>query len=141
MPELMTERLKTPRFDTTLLLTFAVAALALAAIGTYGLFAYHVARRTREIGIRIALGAAPRNIVGGVVRDGATLGLLGIGFGVAASMLLSRAMRGLVFGISTIDPISLGGSALVLIGIAIAACLLPARRAASVDPAVTLVAE
>ena len=141
MPELMTERLKTPRFDTTLLLTFAVAALALAAIGTYGLFAYHVARRTREIGIRIALGAAPRNIVGGVVRDGATLGLLGIGFGVAASMLLSRAMRGLVFGISTIDPISLGGSALVLIGIAIATCLLPARRAASVDPAVTLVAE
>ena len=141
MPELMTTRLKTPRFDMTLLLTFAAAALALAAIGTYGLFAYHIARRTREIGIRIALGAAPRMILGAVVRDGLMLGLWGIAFGVAASVTLSRVVRGLVAGISTIDPLALGGSALVLIVISVAACLLPARRAAGVDPAVTLVAE
>ena len=141
MPELMVTRLKTPRFDMTLLLTFAVAALALAAIGTYGLFAYHVARRTREIGIRIALGAAPRQILGGVVRDGLVLGLLGIGLGIAASIALSRVMRGLVAGISTVDPVALGASALVLITIAVAACLVPARRASAVDPAVTLAAE
>ena len=134
-------RLKTPRFDMAVLLTFAVAALVLAAIGTYGLFAYHIARRTREIGIRIALGAAPRTILGAVVRDGLMLGLLGIGFGVAASLMLSRVVRGLVAGISTIDPIALGASALVLILIALAACLAPARRASSVDPAVTLAAE
>lgn len=141
MSELMMTRLKTPRFDMTVLLTFAVAALVLAAIGTYGLFAYHIARRTREIGIRIALGAAPRTILGGVVRDGLWLALLGIGFGVAASLTLSRVVRGLVVGISTVDPIALGASALVLIVIALAACLAPARRASSVDPAVTLVAE
>jgi len=141
MPELMMTRLKTPRFDMAVLLTFAVAALVLAAIGTYGLFAYHIARRTREIGIRIALGAAPRTILGAVVRDGLMLGLLGIGFGVAASLMLSRVVRGLVAGISTIDPIALGASALVLILIALAACLAPARRASSVDPAVTLAAE
>ncbi|HEV8217783.1 MAG TPA: FtsX-like permease family protein, partial [Gemmatimonadaceae bacterium] len=141
MPELMTAHLKTPRFDLTLLLTFAVAALVLAAIGTYGLFAYHVARRTREIGIRIALGAAPRMILATVVRDGLMLGLLGVGFGAAASILLSRVVRGLVAGISTVDPIALGTSAVVLIVIALAACLVPARRASSVDPAVTLAAE
>jgi len=141
MPELMTARLKTPRFDMTLLLTFAIAALLLAAIGTYGLFAYHVARRRREIGIRIALGATPRLILGSVVRDGTLLGLLGIAFGVAASLALSRVVRGLVAGISTVDPLALATSALVLIVIAVAACLSPALRAASVDPAVTLIAE
>ena len=141
MPELMTMRLKTPRFDMTLLFMFAVAALALAAIGTYGLFAYHIARRTREIGIRIALGAAPRTILGTVLRDGLMLGLLGIAFGVAASVALSRVVRGLVAGISTTDPLALGASALVLIAIALAACLAPARRASTVDPAVTLAAE
>ncbi|HVE36133.1 MAG TPA: FtsX-like permease family protein, partial [Gemmatimonadaceae bacterium] len=102
---------------------------------------YHIARRTREIGIRIALGAAPRTIVGSVVRDGLTLGLFGIVFGVAASVLLSRVVRGLVAGISTIDPIALGASALELLVIALAACLAPARRASSVDPVVTLAAE
>ena len=141
MRELMATRLKTPRFDMSLLLTFAAAALALAAIGTYGLFAYHISRRTREIGIRIALGAAPRRILGAVVRDGLMLGVLGLAFGVAASLALSRVVRGLVAGISTIDPLALGGSALVLMVITLVACLLPARRAAAVDPAVTLVAE
>ncbi len=141
MPELMATRLKTPLFDMTLLLTFAVAALLLAAIGTYGLFAYHIARRTREIGIRIALGAAPRTILGAVVRDGMLLGLMGIAFGVAASLALSRVVRGLVSGISPVDPVALAASALVLIVVAVAACLAPARRASSVDPSVTLVAE
>jgi predicted permease len=141
MPELMATRFKTPRFDMILLLTFAVAALVLAAIGTYGLFAYHIARRTREIGIRIALGAAPRTILGTVVRDGLMLGVLGTVFGAAASLALSRVVRGLVVGISTIDPIALGASAFVLIVIALAACIAPARRASSVDPAVTLTAE
>ena len=141
MPELMATHLKTPRFDMTLLLTFAAAALLLAAIGTYGLFAYHIARRTREIGIRIALGAAPRTILGSVVRDGLDARPVGDGVGVAASLALSRVVRGLVTGISTIDPIALVASALVLIAIALAACIAPARRASSVDPAVTLAAE
>lgn len=141
MPELMAQNLKTPRFQMLLLVTFGAAALLLAAVGTYGLFAYMVARRRREIGIRLALGADARQIVATVLRDGLTLAGVGIVAGFAASIALSRVMRGMVAGITTLDPTALVASAIVLMLVALLACLGPARRASRVDPAVTLAAE
>ena len=141
MSELMDRELKTPRFQMLLLLTFGASALLLAAVGTYGMFAYMIARRRRELGIRIALGAGPRQIVGAVLRDAMVLASLGVAAGIAASIALSRLMRGMVAGITTFDPASLAASVLVLTAIALLACLGPARRATKVDPAVTLAAE
>lgn len=141
MSDLMSDRLKSPRFQMLLLLTFGASALALAAVGTYGLFAYMIARRRRELGIRIALGAGSRQIVGSVLRDGLVLAGGGVLAGVMASIGLSRLMRGMVAGITTLDPVALAVSGIVLVAIALLACLGPARRAASVDPAVTLAAE
>jgi putative ABC transport system permease protein len=140
-PEIVVQRLKTPRFDMILLVTFGAAALVLAAIGTYGLFAYMISRRTRELGIRLALGAAQRQIVGAVVRDGLLLAAAGAAVGIVASVWLARAMHGMVFGVSTFDPLTLIGSAVLLVAIAVGACLVPARRAAAVDPVITLAAE
>jgi putative ABC transport system permease protein len=141
MSEMMGRELKTPRFQMLLLLTFGASALLLAAVGTYGLFAYMVARRRRELGIRIALGAGSRQILAAVLRDGLLLAGAGVAAGIAASVALSRVMRGMVAGITTLDPASLLASAVVLLAIALLACLGPARRASKVDPAVTLVAE
>ena len=141
MPELMDRQLKTPRFQMLLLLTFGASALLLAAVGTYGLFAYMIARRRREIGIRLALGAGGWQILRAVLRDGLVLAAIGVAAGIAASVALSRVMRGMVAGITTLDPLALVASAFVLLVIALLACLGPARRAAGVDPAVTLAAE
>lgn len=141
MASRMSRRLRTPRFDMLLLVTFSVVALVLAAIGTYGLFAYLIARRTRELGIRIALGAERRQIIGAVLSDGLKLAAIGVAIGVVSSLLVVRAARSMVVGVSPFDPLTLfGGSALLLI-VAALACLTPARRASSVDPAITLAAE
>jgi putative ABC transport system permease protein len=141
MPELIGEELTSPRFDMLLLVAFAVAALVLSAVGTYGLFAYVVSRRTRELGIRLALGAAPRQLVGAVLRDGLGIGAVGVAIGAVGSVMASRVLRGMVSGVSGIDPITLAASALVLLVVAAVACLTPARRAGAVDPVVTLSAE
>jgi putative ABC transport system permease protein len=141
MPELVARRLKTPRFDMMLIVAFGAAALVLAAIGIYGLFAYMISRRTRELGIRLALGAAERQILGAVLRDGLMLATAGVVTGTVASLVLVRSMRGMVFGVSTFDPLTLIASAAVLVAIAVGACLVPARRAAKVDPVVALAAE
>jgi putative ABC transport system permease protein len=141
MPELVARRLKTPRFDMMLIVAFGAAALVLAAIGIYGLFAYMISRRTRELGIRLALGAAERQILGAVLRDGLMLATAGVMTGTVASLVLVRSMRGMVFGVSTFDPLTLIASAALLVAIAVGACLVPARRAAKVDPVVTLAAE
>jgi putative ABC transport system permease protein len=141
MPQLMQHELRTPRFQTFLLLTFSAAALALAAIGTYGLFAYAVTARTRELGIRIALGAQPRQILAAVMGDAFKLAALGIIVGTGCVLVLGRALRGMIVGVSPFDPLSIAGSAVLLLAVAAVACLGPARRASSVDPAVTLSAE
>jgi putative ABC transport system permease protein len=141
MPELMREQLVAPRFDMLLVVVFAVAALVLSAVGTYGLFSYVVSRRTRELGIRLALGAAPLNLVGSVVRDGLLVALLGIAVGAAGGQLASRVLRSIVPGVSALDAVTVGISALVLLVVAAVACLVPARRAGAVDPVVTLSAE
>jgi putative ABC transport system permease protein len=141
MPQLMRRELRTPRFQALLLLTFSAAALALAAIGTYGLFAYAVTRRTRELGIRIALGAAPRQILVAVIGDAFKLASLGVVVGTGCALVLVRAASGMIVGVSPFDPVSIAGSALLLLAVAAVASLGPARRASSVDPAVTLSAE
>jgi hypothetical protein len=141
MPELIDDQLTSPRFDMLLLVTFALAALGLSAVGTYGLFAYVVSRRTRELGIRLALGAAPSQIVRAVLQDGLGLAGVGIVVGAVGSVLASRVLRGMVSGVSTIDPLTIGISALVLLAVATVACFGPARRAGAVDPVVTLTAE
>jgi putative ABC transport system permease protein len=141
MASLMSWRLRTPRFEMLLLSSFSAVALALAAIGTYGLFAYLIARRTRELGIRIALGAERRHIVAAVVGDGLRLAALGLSIGIASSLILVRAVRTMVVGVSPFDPLTLIGGSLLLLIVATLACLAPARRASNVDPAVTLAAE
>jgi putative ABC transport system permease protein len=117
---------------------FAVIALLLACIGIYGVTAYSVSRRTRELGIRMALGAQRREVSGLVIRQGMTPVLIGLGMGLAAAFFLTRLMSSLLFGVSTNDPLTFAGIALLLVTIALLACWIPARRATKVDPMVAL---
>ena len=113
-------------------------ALSLAAIGIYGAFFYWIAQRTREMGIRLALGAGTVDILALVLGRGLRLSLLGIGIGLAASYLLARLVSGLLFGIAPTDPVTFATVALSLLAVALLACYVPARRATKVDPMVAL---
>lgn len=122
------------RLVSTLCAAFGLIATLMAAVGLYGVMAFHVSRRTREIGIRIALGARNADVLGMVLREAVLLAGLGVAVGVPASVALGRYVRGILFGIQPDDAVVYAGSAALLIGTAIAASLLPARRAARVDP-------
>jgi predicted permease len=126
------------RFYASLLATFAVLALTLAAVGIYGVISYSVQRRRRELGIRIALGASGDRVVGMVMRQGMTLALTGAAIGLAAASLLTRVLSGQLFGVSATDPLTFLAAPMILIAIALVACVIPARRAVSVDPASAL---
>ncbi|MEN6335800.1 MAG: ABC transporter permease [Phycisphaerales bacterium] len=126
------------RFAGWLGTAYACVALVMCAVGIYGLLAYYVVRRTREIGVRLALGAKPRDIMRLVLRQVLGLALVGMAVGLLAALALSHALRSLVFGVSTNDPVTFVLAFLVLGGVALAACLLPARRAARVDPMTAL---
>jgi putative ABC transport system permease protein len=117
-----------------LLTGFAGAALVLAAIGIYGVLAYHVTQRTREIGIRMALGAPAQAVLSLVLWQGMSLALIGVGIGVALALALTRAMQRLLFEVEPTDPFTFAGGATLLLGVALLACWLPARRASKVDP-------
>jgi predicted permease len=130
-----------PRFYATFLMTFAAVALVLAAVGIYATMAYMVGRRTQEMGIRMALGAPPARIVGLVLRQGGTLAALGAVLGLAAAAALSRVLAAFLFGITPTDPWTFAAAAALLGGVALTACLVPARRATRVDPVRALTAE
>ncbi|MEO6447029.1 MAG: ABC transporter permease [Gemmatimonadaceae bacterium] len=129
------------RFTMLVLSAFALAALTLAAVGVHGVLSYAVAQRTREIGIRVALGADLGRVRRLIFSDGARLAGFGIGIGLVGAFILSRAMRTLLFGVGASDPASFVGVSALLLGVAIAACWMPARRAGRVDPIEALRAE
>ncbi|MCW5556930.1 MAG: ABC transporter permease [Verrucomicrobiae bacterium] len=141
MDQVIAETVTQPRFHSGLLGLFAALALMLAAIGLYGLLAYAVTQRTQEIGIRLALGAQQRNVLALVIGQGMKLALLGAGIGLVLALALTRLLRTLLYEIHPSDPATFGGVSVLLLGIALLACWLPARRAARVDPGVALRAE
>jgi predicted permease len=130
-----------PRFNALMLAMFAGAALLLAAVGVYGVMAYSVSARMRELGVRIALGATARQVVGLVLVEGVRLAGLGAAAGVAAAVALSRLMRSLLISVAPTDPAILGAAAFAIVAVAIAAALVPARRASAVDPMIVLRSE
>jgi ABC-type antimicrobial peptide transport system permease subunit len=113
---------------------FAILALVLSAAGIYGVISYQVARRTREIGVRIALGAARGSVVSRVVAEAAGLAVLGIAIGLLVALLATRSAETFLFGISATDPATFAATSLLLLGIAIVAALVPALRAAAIPP-------
>jgi putative ABC transport system permease protein len=126
------------RFNALLFGAFAAMALLLAAVGIYGVMSFVVGQRSREIGLRTALGAGRARVFRDVLRDGMTTALLGTVLGSAGAWYVGRLMRGTVYGVGVVDPTAFCFVTLTLLGAALAACLLPARRAASVDPMVAL---
>ncbi|HEU0176950.1 MAG TPA: ABC transporter permease [Blastocatellia bacterium] len=129
------------RFSMLLLSVFAVVALALASLGIYGLMSYVVAQSTREIGVRMALGAEVSDVLKLALGQGMKQALVGVALGLVASLALTRMMKTLLFGVSATDPLTFAAIALLLTGIALLACWLPARRATKVDPIIALRAE
>ncbi len=134
MLEVVSRSISGPRFLMSLLLAFAIIALLLAAVGIYGVTAYSVSQRTRELGIRMALGADARNVRALVLRDGLRLALTGLGLGLCAALALTRLLRGLLFEVPPTDLATHAGVALVLLAAALIACWIPARRASRLDP-------
>jgi putative ABC transport system permease protein len=126
------------KFNGLLLSIFAGLALVLATIGIYGLVAYSVAQRIREIGIRMALGASRRDVLGLILRQGATTGMQGLAMGTAAAYVGTRALSSMLFGVEPHDPLIFFAVAVSLILTVIAASYIPARKAARVDPLVAL---
>jgi ABC-type antimicrobial peptide transport system permease subunit len=138
MAQLVADKLSTREVEVELLGGFAVLALLLAAIGLYGLLAYTVAQRMREIGVRIALGAEPRQVLFAMLSEGMRMVVAGLLIGGGAAWILTGAMRKLLYGVQASDPATFAGASALLLAVGLLACYLPARRAASVDPMVAL---
>jgi ABC-type antimicrobial peptide transport system permease subunit len=132
--EILRQSLWAPRMGASLLLVFGLLSLALAVIGIYGVMSYSVSQRTRELGLRMALGADRREVLRLVVRQGATLAAVGMAIGLALSFAVTRLAANLLFGVTPRDPLVFVGIPLLLGASALAACLQPAWRAARVDP-------
>jgi putative ABC transport system permease protein len=138
MEQALAQSVAARRFSMILLAVFALLALTLAAVGIYGVISYSVAQRTREVGIRMALGAKTIDVLNLVVRDGLKLVFVGIVVGLAGALLLTRLMTTLLFGVTATDAVTYVTVALGLIIVALIACCIPARRATKVDPLVAL---
>jgi len=134
MRDVVTESVSDRKLYLDLLAGFAGLALALTGIGLFGVVSYTVSQRTREIGVRIAIGARPSEVFAMVVRSGMRLVLLGIVAGLAASLLLGRAVESFLFGVGRADPATLAAIAAILGIVGVLACVLPARRAVAIDP-------
>ena len=138
MDELISNSVAQPRFYVILLSVFAALALILAAVGVYGVMSYSVTLRTRDIGIRMALGARPIDIFKHIVGQALLLGLIGLGVGIVLAITSTRVMSSLLYGINPTDPLTLAITSLILLAVALLASYIPARRATKVDPMVTL---
>ena len=126
------------RFNVILTGFFGIVALLLASAGVFGVMAYSVSRRTREIGVRIALGAGPGNVLGMILGQGLRTIFIGVAIGIAGSLALTRTVESLLFGVTATDPLTFGGVTLLLLGAGLLACYIPARRAMRVDPIIAL---
>jgi putative ABC transport system permease protein len=135
---LLSRSLSPRRFAMVLIAVLAGLALVLSAVGIYGVMSYTVGQRTQEIGVRMALGAQPRNMLALILGRGARLALIGIAAGVLGALALTRFLSSLLFGVAAKDPLTFAGVALLLFGVALGACYVPARRAMRVDPMVAL---
>ena len=138
MEEALQESVALPRFRTTVMVIFAVSALLLAAVGIYGVLAYSVERRRQEIGVRIALGATPPGVLRLVIGQSGRLAGVGIVLGLAGAFGLTRFLQRMLFGVSAVDTVTFAGAALVLGAVALVASLIPAMRAARLDPVTAL---
>jgi putative ABC transport system permease protein len=138
LQSVMEKSVDDPRFRTILIGLFALLALILAAVGVYGLISYSVTQRTREIGIRVALGAQPRQVLAPVVREGIVLAASGIAIGLVGAFALTRLLASFLFGIDATDPTTFIGVSLVLVLVALLASYIPSRRALRVDPLIAL---
>jgi putative ABC transport system permease protein len=138
MEDVLMQSTAQPRFRARLVGTFAALALLLAAVGIFGVLAFAVSQRTREFGIRMALGARATDVLGMVLRSGLRMTLTGVVIGLAASALLTRFFASLLFAVKPLDPLTFTVAAGLLSAVALAACLAPALRAARVDPAIAL---
>ena len=138
MQQYLSDAVGTPRLSALLLTGFGATALLLAAVGIYGVIAFSVTRRTREIGLRIALGAAARDVTRMVVGQAVLLASIGAGVGIAGAMALTRLMQGMLYGVNTNDPLACLAVSVLLIAIAALAAYVPARRASQISPSVAL---
>jgi putative ABC transport system permease protein len=138
MDKVLAHSIALQRFLMILMGIFAGLALVLAAVGIYGVLSYQIARRTHEIGIRMALGASHLNVLGLVLREGMLVVLAGVVTGVAAAFALSHFLASVLFGVQPADPLTFASVVFVLVSVALLACYIPARRATQVDPLVAL---
>jgi putative ABC transport system permease protein len=138
MERLVSDSVARPRFNTVLLAAFAALALALAAVGIYGVISYSVSRRAQEIGVRMALGARKSDVIRLVLKQGMTPAVAGAAFGLVGAWAATRLMSGLLFEVSATDPATFAVITLTLMAVALLACYIPARRATKVDPMVAL---
>ena len=136
--DVLSASLSQRRFSMEIVGLFALTALLLAGMGIYGVISYIVSERTHEIGIRLALGAQSRTILRMVLRQGLGLAIAGAAVGLVGALIVSHLMAGVLYGVRPTDPLTFAGVALLLIGVALLACYIPARRAIRVDPLVAL---
>ncbi len=137
-PDALGQSISSERFRTFLLGSFSALALVLAAIGIFGVISYSVSQRKQEIGIRMALGAQRRDVLRLILGQGATLALFGLSLGVVFALLLTHLIASLLYSVSVRDPLTFAVVAIILFGVAMIACYIPARRATRVDPMVAL---